>query len=174
MTLHSRDLSKVKGNARNVNRKQALLKSRCKKLTLSGKSARDVTSNPRPSWFSVYCDFSSFLLSSSSMIFLVLFCVYLHFYSINIYYYFSFPEKRDFFLQFRLLCCFYSVDFVYFWHYRKNFSCLLFAFMFEHLCVRECFLKILRWSSMCAICGERWWNAIYHSLASVLCTFRVT
>lgn len=58
----------------------------------------DLTRELLPYWFSVYCEFSSFLLSSSS-IFFSFFCVYLHFYSINIYYYFSFP-RNEFFLFF--------------------------------------------------------------------------
>lgn len=48
-------------------------------------------------------------------------------------------------LQFRLFCCFYSVDFVYIWHYTEKFFLFIICVMLEYLCMCVtfvCFLKM--------------------------------
>jgi hypothetical protein len=69
--------------------------------------------------------------------------------------------------QFRLFCCFYSVDFVYIWHYRKVFIYYLlehFVYVFLRLFSQD--IAVVSCERVCNM--RRWWNIIYHSQISSL------
>lgn len=100
-----------------------------------------------------YLKFLQFIVIFSShhhrrSIFLRTLCVFTFLFYKHLLLFFSWRNEILFLrcLQFRLFCCFYSVDFVYFWHYRK-----VFFVYYLRLClsifVCSCILKILRRTS---------------------------